>query len=324
MSEIIYKLPNLIKTSIIRKPTGANNSPYLIFLDYYMNKNNICHSAAQKCCGLLAPGKEVYITKKLNVEPGKKETLSKFTAQLAIYNELNNKDEIGETDEIDESHDKDNKLSELICINPDIAEHITEKILIGNYLKKSGIVIKENSLKSQVSMKHKIYSNDGDKNNIEYKARFDFSAINPNNGKTMIFEVKTVVLADYDNDTEKIKKYKIKNGYCSSKKFDEKIAIFPKGFRARKTDTISSRANHHLAYLSYIQRELSNDYETYLIFIIQRSDVIEFQPYIDDPEFCKMLKDAHQYGVNIRAISMKWNSSGESTIINDNIPITYI
>lgn len=311
MTEIIYKLPNLIKTSIIQKPPDANKSPFLIFLNYYINKNNICHSKAQKCCGLLAPGEEVYITKNFNTEPGKKEPLSKFTAQLAIYNELHNKND-------DDDDGNNNVLSELVCINPDIAEYIVEAILRGDYLKKTGIVIKDNSLKSQVNIKH------NDKNGKEYKARFDFSAINPNNGKTMIFEVKTVVLADYENDTEKIRKYKIKNGYCSTKKFDDKIAIFPKGFRTRKSDTISSRANHHLEYLSYIQSELYNDYETYMIFIIQRSDVIEFQPYIEDPQFCKVLKKAYECGVNIRALSIKWNNRGEAKIHNDNIPINYL
>jgi DNA-binding sugar fermentation-stimulating protein len=308
MSDIIYKLPNLIKTSIIPKPNGSNKSPFLIFLDYYINKNNICHSKAQKCCGLLAPNNEVYITKKLPNTVSKKEPLSKFTAQLAIYKELNNPF----------ANIKNNNKTELVCVNPDIAEHIVEKILIGNFLKNSGIAIKENSLKSQVSIKHI------DKNGNKFNSRFDFTATNLDGDKTMIFEVKTVVIADYENDIEKIEKFKIKNGFCSSKKFDEKIAIFPKGFRARKSDTISTRANHHLNHLSYIQSELYDKYETYLLFIIQRSDIIEFQPYKDDPLFVKTLQNAHSNGVNIRGISIKWNNSGEAKIHNDNVHINYL
>jgi len=313
MSEIIYKLPSIFRTSIIPKPTGGNKSPYLIYLNYYINQNNICHSKAQKCCGLLSPDKEVFVSKYISSNKNKaknKEPLSKFTAQLAIYREDNGKkkDYNNELQPIDTQ-----KNIELIGINPDVAEHIYKNMLIYNNLSHFGIKIVDDSLKSQVTIK-----------NGEYKSRFDFTAINSKNGKIMIIEVKTVVIANYENDTEKIEKFKLKNGVCTTKNFNEKIAIFPKGFRARKTDTISPRAIHHMEHLSYIQRELSDKYETYLVFVIQRSDVNEFQPYKDDPQFIKTLQNTYNDGVKVCAVSIKWNIRGEAIIHNNNVPINYL
>jgi len=298
MYEVIYKLPNLIKTSIIPRPINGNKSPYLIYLNYYINGNNICHSKAQKCCGLLAPEKELYITQ----NPKNSKIKSLFKAQIAICNDNNGNEQ-------------------LIGINPDNGEIIAKSILNNNLLPQ--LYIKKGSLKSQYKfIKDKTKGiNEKLENNERNHSIFDFTAINNKTGKQMIIEVKSVVLADYENITEKEEKINKKKNIDISigKKYNEKIAIFPKGFRAKKSDTISQRAIDHMKHLSKIAKE--TNIETYILFVVMRDDVKELQPYIDDPLFVNTLKEIKENNVNLLAISTKFNSNGEINLINNNLPI---
>lgn len=300
---IIYKLPNLIKTNIIPLPLNGNKSPYFIYLNYYLNdkNNNICHSKAQKCCGLLAPNKEVYVSKVHK----KGNRQSQFVAQLAICNE--------------------NDKEQLIGINPDNGEAIVKSMLLNNKFKQ--FKIEEGSLKEQYKYKKDMFKSINAKldNGKLNHSKFDFSAINEKTGNKMLIEVKSVPLADYENITEKQEKENKKKNIDISKgkNHNDKIAIFPKGFRAKKSNTISPRSIEHIKHLIEIETNKAehDNIETYIIFVVMRDDVIELQPYIDDPEFVRTLEKAKKSNVNLIALSTNWNANGEIKLQNNDLPI---
>ncbi len=112
------------------------------------------------------------------------------------------------------------------------------------------------------------------------KSRFDLVGIK--NNKTYFIEVKNVPLID-------------KNG----------IAIFPEGFRKKKSDTVSPRAIKHLEELIKI-KEKEPDSECYTIFIIQRTGCKFFKPAETDPLYQKTLLKAKEKGVIIKAYQVNW------------------
>lgn len=99
--------------------------------------------------------------------------------------------------------------------------------------------------------------------------RFDFLVTSAT--KKMILEVKGVTLAE--------------NG----------IARFP--------DAVTERGRRHLDHLVQLK---SQGYETGVYFVIQRDDVISFEPHYErDPKFAHALVNANKHGVRLFAYSCK-------------------
>jgi DNA-binding sugar fermentation-stimulating protein len=156
-------------------------------------------------------------------------------------------------------------------------------------------------------------------------SRFDFSGIDEN-GVPFIMEIKNVPIANYEEIPQKIKrkvkKVEVLPDY-SSKPFASKVAYFPEGYRKKNTDTVSPRALKHIKELTIIRKECSPDKQirTILCFVIQRDDVEKFQPCSFDPEYKEALQIAHNSGVEIIAMVVKWDKNGTAIFVRDDLPI---
>eukprot|EP00803_Ostreobium_quekettii_P005628 evm.model.scf_702.2 EVM.evm.TU.scf_702.2 scf_702:12004-15294(-) len=102
-------------------------------------------------------------------------------------------------------------------------------------------------------------------------------------GREMYVEVKSVTLAEAcsrDASTGE-------TGNANSR-----VGLFP--------DTVSTRAQSHLREL---MRAMSQGKEAACVFVIQRGDCHSFAPcYEKDPEFAKLLSQAHRAGVKLLAV----------------------
>lgn len=186
----------------------------------------------------------------------------------------------------------------IVGINPKMAETIVSKSLENNYV---------GFLKDQTDTKREVkYLN----------SRFDFTGVDKN-GRPYIMEIKNVPLADYvDVPKKERKKYKnIEN----TKQYNEKISYFPDGYRKNNTDIVSPRALKHIEELTTIAT--TTDYRTILCFVIQRTDVMHFQPSAIDPTYRAAVQNAWKKGVEIRTIQVEWNIEGQCTYVSDSLPI---
>jgi len=147
-------------------------------------------------------------------------------------------------------------------------------------------------------------------------SRFDFTGID-SSGRPFIMEVKSVPLADYV-DVPKKERHKY-DGIEDTKKYNEKIAYFPDGYRKNSTDVVSPRALKHIQELENIAK--TSRTRAILCFIVQREDACCFQPSNIDLIYKKAVQQAWLNGVEIKTIQVSWNKQGECRIIRNNMPI---
>jgi len=132
--------------------------------------------------------------------------------------------------------------------------------------------------------------------------RFDFSAKSDNT--TLIIEVKSVPIADYiDGTTKEVQTY-----LKEHPSYNEKIAIFPycttAGKRKVSNEPLSERALKHVLELT----NLASSNKCTLLFIVQRNDVTKFCVTKLDATYKEACKKALEAGVNIKAISVRWDN----------------
>ncbi len=192
----------------------------------------------------------------------------------------------------------ENKHSILIGIEPKLAEKIAYNALKYN-------LIKDLSVKS--IKKEQTFLN----------SRFDFSGVTQNN-QVFICEVKNVPLADYADLT---KKERAKMDF-SDKKFNEKIAYFPDGYRKNKSTVVSERALKHINELAQI-KENDPEIRCILLYVIQRSDVSSFQPSNLDPIYLNAVKEAIKKGVEIKTLQIAWKRN-QAIFLGNSLPINNI
>ena len=131
-------------------------------------------------------------------------------------------------------------------------------------------------------------------------SRFDFAGKTINN-QYYICEVKSVPLADYADVTAKERK---KMDFADTP-YDEKIAYFPDGYRKNKSVPVSERALKHVKELMEIKM-LYPEVRCILLFVVQRTDVKWFQPSRLDSIYWQALREAHQAGVEIKCLQVRW------------------
>lgn len=69
-------------------------------------------------------------------------------------------------------------------------------------------------------------------------------------------------------------------------------------------DSVSTRGQKHLLELTKIAKD--KNMSAYMLYIVQREDAKSFSPAIDiDPEYARLLKEAHKKGVKILAYQCK-------------------
>ena len=83
---------------------------------------------------------------------------------------------------------------------------------------------------------------------------------------------------------------------------DNGIGYFP--------DAPSIRAQKHLKELTELVK-LNHNLKAYIFFIAQRTDIMKIRPFdAIDPEFGRLLRIAHNEGVNLRAYSIVFIDNG--------------
>jgi DNA-binding sugar fermentation-stimulating protein len=147
-------------------------------------------------------------------------------------------------------------------------------------------------------------------------SRFDFTGIDEN-GREFVMEIKSVPLADYVDVPKKEKKNYKKE--IEEAKQDEKISYFPDGYRKNSTDVVSPRALKHINELKEIVT--TSEKRAILCFIIQRTDVKQFQPSNIDLVYKEAVIDAWKCGVEIKTLQVEWNKEGECNFVRNDLPI---
>lgn len=147
-------------------------------------------------------------------------------------------------------------------------------------------------------------------------SRFDFTGVDEN-GREFIMEVKSVPLADYVDVPKKERKNYIKE--IEEANQDDKISYFPDGYRKNSTAVVSPRALKHITELKEIVT--TTDKRAILCFIIQRTDVKQFQPSNIDLVYKEAVIDAWKSGVEIKTLQVEWNREGECAFIRNDLQI---
>lgn len=269
---IVHELKDIKKVSIISRPSKVCKSPYVA--DIIMDEEIIqAHSPSLGCCGLCEKDSSVLVTQKKDHT----NKICKYTIQLAIFDE------------------KEKQNTQLIGINPKLAETIVENVIKQNLFTK----LKVKSFKREVKI---------------LNSRFDFVGLDEEDNP-FVLEVKNVPLADYiDCDRKERKKYNFHD-----KQANEKISYFPDGYRKKKTDVVSPRALKHIQELHTVAK--TSKTKSYICYVIQRDDVKCFQPSNIDMIYKNAVKEAYHDGVHIIPLVVKWNIQGQCHFITDKLPV---
>lgn len=127
---------------------------------------------------------------------------------------------------------------------------------------------------------------------VDEHTRIDYVGVLPS-GKKMYVEVKSAVISNE----------------CHLPRND-RCAIFPEGYRKKKTDTVSPRAVKHAETLKQL---LSNEDTEMcvLLFVVPRSDCERgVKINSEDPIYHQAVKDAKDAGVLMRAFALNYSVDG--------------
>lgn len=150
-----------------------------------------------------------------------------------------------------------------------------------------------------------------DKQFVYEDCRFDFSGITSSN-EAFICEVKNVSIAVYEN----IRPSQLKKRDYTTRDVRSKIGIFPSGFKP-KGQTHSERAVKQTQRLTQIKQK-HPEVRCLILYVIQRSDINEFQISNGDEIYMKTIKEAVSSGIELAAVSINWTICAESSAL---IPI---
>jgi len=279
----MLQINGLIEGTVVKRPSRMIKTPYVA--DVIINEKDktevIAHSASLGCCGLADANAHVLLSE-INTS-SKKSVKCSHRIYLSIHKE-------GENEEI-------------IGIYPKLAENLVESAL------------KEGLLSSLKNVKSWVRETVIKVEELGLDSRFDFTGIDANN-VPFIMEIKNVPLADYEDVCSKERKKMNFEG----RDFNSKVAYFPDGYRKKNTDPVSPRALKHIRELETIHLNAPN-IRCILCYVIQRSDVNRFTTSVIDPEYKAAVKKAHESGVEIITMVVKWSLDGKATFIRDDLPI---
>ena len=194
----------------------------------------------------------------------------------------------------------ENEHTMIVGVNPNLAEIIAKSALIVNCIQ--GLTLQSyNTFSQQTTF---------------LNSRFDFSGTD-NNGKEFIMEIKNVPLADYVDVPKKERKKYLKK--IENMKYNEKISYFPDGYRKSSVDVVSPRALKHIQELEIIAN--TTEKRAILCFVIQRTDIKQFQPSNIDLTYKAAVQKAWLNGVEIKTIVTEWTSDGKCYFVRNDLPI---
>ena len=102
-------------------------------------------------------------------------------------------------------------------------------------------------------------------------------------------------------------------------KYNDKISYFPDGYRKSNVDVVSPRALKHVQELETIAT--TTDKRAILCFVIQRTDIKQFQPSNIDLTYKAAVQKAWLNGVEIKTIVAKWTPQGKCYFVRNDLPI---
>jgi DNA-binding sugar fermentation-stimulating protein len=287
---MLHKLNDLLLVKVISRPSKVCKTPYVADIELGDGSIVQAHCASLGCCGLCEKDCYVYASPiKSNCAQSKSKVcsykiyLAKFYEEKVIAKQL-----ITNT--------------QLIGIDPKLAETLVENALTQNYLKSLNNI---KTYKREVCL---------------LNSRFDFAGIDED-GKYFVLEVKNVPLADYADVCSSVRKKMIKCGDFANIAINEKISYFPDGYRKKKDAVVSERALKHINELSEISE--SKIIRPIICFVVQRTDVTSFQASLLDPIYKEAFNDAIKKGVQVIVLVVMWNAEGEATFISCDLPVNY-
>jgi sugar fermentation stimulation protein A len=134
-------------------------------------------------------------------------------------------------------------------------------------------------------------------------------------GRHTWIEVKNVPLAHWENKTEGCDDYR---AAAVGDNRRPKIALFPDGYRKKKTDTVSPRAAKHLGTLA--SRVAAGD-RAYIIYLCQRTDAAHFEPAALDTIYSESLRAAVAAGVVAKCYRVSWSADFSVAEFGGEIPV---
>lgn len=285
---MLHKLNDLLLVKVVSRPSKVCKTPYVADIELVDGSVVQAHCASLGCCGLCEKDCYVYASPiKSNCAQSKSKVcsykiyLARFYEEKVICNQL-----ITNT--------------QLIGIDPKLAETLVENALTQNYLKTLSNI---KSYKREVSL---------------LNSRFDFAGIDEH-GKYFVLEVKNVPLADYADISSSDRKKMIKHGDFDNIAINEKISYFPDGYRKKKDAVVSERALKHINELAEITQ--SKIIRPIICFVVQRTDVSSFQASLLDPIYKAVFNDAVKQGVEVIVLVVSWNANGEASFVTCDLPI---
>jgi DNA-binding sugar fermentation-stimulating protein len=300
-NNVILNIGPLIEGTITKRPSKHIKSPYvadILIWENEIQREILAHSASLGCGGIAEETSTVLMTV---LPPKKGEEIKEKCTHRICLSVVNDSQHPG--------------CEVVVGIYPKLAEELAEKSLKYGYLswlRNPQYYTRETVIK----IKDKVDS------------RFDFTGTDEN-GVPFIMEIKNVPIANYEEipqvkKTKSLKKTSLIPDY-SNYSFTSKVAYFPEGYRKKSTDTVSPRALKHVKELTLIKNESTPEkpIRCILCFVIQRDDVERFTPSSYDPEYKEAIQIAHNSGVEVMAIVVKWDKNGEATFIQDNLPICF-
>ena len=78
ISTPVHSLPTLYRVEVINRPSKSIKSPYVADIRLEDGSHALCHTPGLGCCGLVAPGKHIYVSKAANTK-----SKTAYTAQIA-------------------------------------------------------------------------------------------------------------------------------------------------------------------------------------------------------------------------------------------------
>ena len=285
---MLYKLNDLELVKVISRPSKVCKTPYVADIELVDGSIVQAHCASLGCCGLCEKDCYVYASPIKSNCVQTKSKVCVYKIYLACFYEEKVINGLMVAN------------SQLIGIDPKLAETLVENALTQNYLKTLSNI---KTYKREVSL---------------LNSRFDFAGIDEY-GKYFVLEVKNVPLADYADVSSTDRKKMIKNGDFANIAINQKISYFPDGYRKKKDALVSERALKHINELAEITQ--SQIIRPIICFVIQRTDVSSFQASLLDPIYKAAFNDAIKQGVEVIVLVVSWNAEGEASFVTCNMPV---
>ena len=285
---MLYKLNDLELVKVVSRPSKVCKTPYVADIELVDGSIVQAHCASLGCCGLCEKDCYVYASPIKSNCVQSKSKVCVYKIYLAYFYEEKAINGLMVTN------------SQLIGIDPKLAETLVENALTQNYLKTLSNI---KTYKREVSL---------------LNSRFDFAGIDEH-GKYFVLEVKNVPLADYADVSSTDRKKMIKNGDFANIAINQKISYFPDGYRKKKGEVVSERALKHINELAEITQ--SQIIRPIICFVVQRTDVSSFQASLLDPIYKAAFNEAIKQGVEVIVLVVSWNANGEASFVTCDMPV---